>query len=172
MLHPNIQLVENEVIHGKGLVAVGPIRKGEIVSRLEPDQPTYLIKDVITWSQEDQDKLLHYGYQCREDLIVEEQGVEKYMNHSCDPNTYWLDDDTMIASRDIQPGDEITFDYATTEITIPYEMDCRCGAAICRKRVTHLDYQDEMWQARFGGYLPAHTRKAIDESKNRETDKR
>lgn len=168
MLHPNIEVVENEVIHGKGLVAVGPIRKGEIVSRLEPDQPTYLISDVLTWSQEDQDKLLHYGYQYREDKIIEEQGVEKYMNHSCDPNTMWLDDDTMIASRDIEPGEEITFDYATTEITIPFEMQCRCGAAKCRGLVTNLDHLNEAWQARYGEYLPAHTRKAIAEAKKQQ----
>src|SRR5688572_9591988 len=146
MLHPNIEVVENEVIHGKGLVAVRPILKGEIVSRLEPDQPTYLISDVMTWTQEEQDKLLHYGYQYREDKIIEEQGVEKYMNHSCDPNTEWLDDDTMIASRDIEPGEEITFDYATTEVTIPFEMQCRCGAATCRGLVTNLDHLKEDWQ--------------------------
>lgn len=161
MLHPLITLEQNEVIEGKGLVATGLIRAGEVVSRLEPGQPHFLITEVITWPQSEQDALLHYAYQCSETEIVSEQGPEKYMNHSCDPNTWWLDDDTMIARRDIQPGEEITYDYATTEIAIPWEMDCACGSALCRHKVTHLDYLDPDWQARFGDHLPAHTRKAI-----------
>lgn len=161
MLHPLIDVVENEVIHGKGFIARGLIRKGEVVSRLEPDQPHYLIADVMSWPQEQQDELLWYAYQCNEIEVVAEQGPERYMNHCCDPNTWWLDDDTMIARRDIQPGEEITFDYATTEVTIPFDMVCRCGSAICRGRVTNNDHLIPEWQARFGDHLPAHTRRAI-----------
>lgn len=161
MLHPFVQVVENEVIEGKGLVATALIRAGEVVSRLEPDQPHYLIAEVLTWSQEAQDTLLHYGYQCSETEIVSEQGPEKYMNHSCDPNTYWANDETMIARRDIAAGEELTYDYATTEITIPFEMTCRCGSPLCRQIVRHTDYLDGEWQARFGGFLPSHTRQAI-----------
>jgi hypothetical protein len=149
------------VIEGKGLVARGLIRAGEMVSRLEPDQPMFAIADVLTWPQDRQDELLHYAYQCSATHVVAEQGIERYMNHSCDPNTWWEDNDTMIARRDILPGEEITYDYATTEIRIPFQMTCRCGSAQCRGTVTNLDYQDAQWQQRYGSYLPDHTREAI-----------
>ncbi len=161
MLHPNVKVVEIDVIHGKGMLATGLIREGEVVSRLEPDQPTKTVDEVLAMPPDEREAYTHYAYQFRENLYVHEENDERYMNHSCDPNTWWLDDDTMIARRDIQPGEEITFDYATTEITVPYAMRCRCGAEICRETVTHLDYLDETWQARFGDHLPEHTRKAI-----------
>lgn len=161
MLHRNIELVDKDAIQGRGLVAKAPIRRGEIVSRLEPDQPTALISDVLTWPQEHQDELLHYGYQCNSTQIVNEQGNEKYMNHSCDPNTWWLDDETMIARRDIKEGEEVTYDYATTEVTIPFEMNCHCGAANCRGVITNRDHLNIDWQVRFGKHLPHHTLMAI-----------
>lgn len=38
-----------------------------------------------------------------------------FENHSCDPTTWFVDDITMNARRDILPGEEITYDYSTTE---------------------------------------------------------
>lgn len=161
MLHPHIQLFDNDVITGKGLVAIGFIRAGEVVSRLEPDQPMYLISDVVTWSQEEQDALLHYAYQCSATHVVSEQGDERFMNHSCDPNTWWADDDTMISRRDIHPGEEVTYDYATTELAIPFSMICRCGGVKCRGIITNHDYQDPVWRAQYDDHLPQHTLAAI-----------
>ena len=39
------------------------------------------------------------------------------MNHSCDPTCWFTDEDpeVMVACRDIQEGEEITYDYATSE---------------------------------------------------------
>ena len=161
MLHPLVRLYDNDMIEGRGLVAAGLIHAGEVVSRLEPNQPMFLIEEVITWPEEEQDDLLHYAYQCDETHVVSEQGDERFMNHSCDPNTWWLDDDTMIARRDIQPGEELTYDYATTEIAIPFEMTCQCGCPNCRGIVTNHDYEDRVWQAQYGKYLPRHTLAAI-----------
>lgn len=165
MLHKNIAVVDRGVIEGKGFIAQDLIKKGEVVSRLEPNQPTYTIAEVLAMPQEEQDKLLHYAYQYREDALVNEQGDERFMNHSCDPNIVWADDDTMIASRDILPGEEITFDYAMTEVAIPFRMECRCGSPNCRGIITNLDYRDPAWQAKYGDKLPRHTLKAIAEWK-------
>ncbi len=165
MLHKYVVVRDNDVIAGTGLVAIGEIKAGEIVSQLEPNQPMLLIADVLKMTPEEQDKVLFYGYQCSETHIVNETGDEKYMNHACDPNTWWGDDNTMIARRDIQAGEELTYDYATTEIAVPFEMDCHCGSDSCRGRVTNRDYLDSDWQARFGTHLPQHTLKAIERAK-------
>lgn len=167
MLHQFVVVKENEVIAGKGLVAIGEIKTGEVVSRLEPNQPMVLIEDVLKMPPDEQDALLFYGYQCSETHVVSETGDEKYMNHSCDPNTWWGDDNTMIARRDIQPGEELTYDYATTEVDVPFEMACHCGSDICRGRITNLDHLKPEWQARFGTHLPQHTLKAIERAKQK-----
>ncbi len=166
MLHPFVKVADLGVIQGKGLVATGFIRQGEIVSTLEPDQPMYRIADVQSWPQAEQDKLLHYAYQCSATHLVNEQGDERFMNHACDPNTWWADNDTMIARRNIQPGEELTYDYATTEITIPYEMPCTCGSSNCRGLVTNQDYLDPNWQKIYGEHLPDYTLACIREVQN------
>jgi SET domain-containing protein len=161
MLHPAIMMRSEETIEGRGLVAKAPIKAGEIVSRLDANQPKRLISELFQLSQEEQDRIMHFCYQCDAEYVVCEQGIEKYMNHSCDPNTWWSDDDTMIARRDIEAGEEITYDYATTEVYVPFEMTCLCGHANCRGVITTDDYKDPAWQARFGEHLPTHTKDAI-----------
>lgn len=165
MLHPFVSLSDKDVVAGMGLVATGLIRKGEVVSRLEPNQPMYTIAEILTWPPEELETFFVHAYQCSETHYVSEAGNERFMNHSCDPNTWWLDDDTMIARRDILPGEEITYDYATTELAIDFEMTCGCHSPICRGVISNRDYLSTEWQERFGEHLPAHTRKAIAEIK-------
>lgn len=169
MLHPNVVVSQNEVIEGKGLVASGFIAKGEVVSKLEPNQRTYRIDYVLGLSQEQQDAYMHYCYQCDEENVVCEDGDEKYMNHSCDPNTWWLDDETIIARRDIQAGEEITYDYATTDVDVPFEMECRCGEDKCRGTISHLDHLNTEWQEQYGEFLPKHVLRAVELAKSVES---
>jgi hypothetical protein len=166
MLHPLVKVVDSGVMEGKGMVAIGLIHAGEVISRLEPNQPMTPLVEFYTWSQEQQDECLIHSYQCSETHLVSEDGDEKYMNHSCDPNTWWVDDETMLARRDILPGEEITYDYSTTEVAVPLEMHCLCGSPLCRGMVTNRDHLIPEWQQRFGSYLPRHTLKAIKEAQS------
>ena len=54
----------------------------------------------------------------------------RFMNHSCDPNTR-IDGRGVIAVRAIAPGDEVTFNYNTTEWDMAVPFECRCGSAHC-----------------------------------------
>ena len=53
-------------------------------------------------------------------------------NHSCDPSVI-LDTTRMqvIATRDLAPGDELTFFYPSTEWEMSSPFICLCGAANC-----------------------------------------
>ncbi len=161
MLHPAIVMRDNETIEGRGLITIAPIKTGEIISRLNPDEPRMSITHLHQLSTDEQDQLMHYCYQCDDEHIACEQGIERFMNHSCDPNTWWGDDHTMIARRDIGAGEEITYDYATTEISVPFEMTCLCGSDHCRGNITIDDYKAPAWQAIYGDHLPSHTLRAI-----------
>ena len=81
------------------------------------------------------------------------------MNHRCDPNTGWLDDETMIATRDIQCGEELTYDYATSEIdgTFRPSWRCKCGDYGCRGIITAADCLDSDLQMRHEGLIPSWT---------------
>ncbi len=52
--------------------------------------------------------------------------IARFINHSCRPNCWWEVVDKTIwirASRTIQPGDELTYDYSTIG---DHTIKCRC----------------------------------------------
>jgi hypothetical protein len=56
----------------------------------------------------------------------------QYLNHSCEPNGYMDTVElTFRALRDIAPGEEITFNYLTTESEMAEPFNCICGSASC-----------------------------------------
>ena len=63
-----------------------------------------------------------------------------YINHSCQPNAGIRETTEIIALAEIAAGTEITFDYSTCIAEDPWEMDCFCGAANCRKRIREFKH--------------------------------
>lgn len=56
----------------------------------------------------------------------------QYLNHSCEPNGYISTTEmTFRALRDIAAGEEITFNYLTTESEMAVPFTCVCGSANC-----------------------------------------
>jgi len=54
--------------------------------------------------------------------------VENFLNHSCDPNGYInFQDLTYRAIKPIKKGEELTFNYLTTEWDLAKTFDCDCG---------------------------------------------
>lgn len=56
----------------------------------------------------------------------------KYTNHSCDPNAFF--DTTrkeLVCIKPIQPGDEITFFYPSSEWEMDRTFDCHCKSPLC-----------------------------------------
>jgi hypothetical protein len=82
-----------------------------------------------------------------DDLVVIASGeLDDYINHSCEPNcrVVFQADGRVIcqALRDIAPGEELTFDYATTTtrdglaVFPGWRFACACGAPGCRAEVS------------------------------------
>lgn len=65
--------------------------------------------------------------------------IDDFVNHSCNPNTGIRNDDSgnvvLFALRDIALGEEITFDYATTQSEGYSTMKCQCGEPNCRELI-------------------------------------
>lgn len=56
----------------------------------------------------------------------------QYLNHSCEPNGYMDTAElTFRALRTIRRGEEISFNYLTTESEMAVPFDCLCGSANC-----------------------------------------
>jgi hypothetical protein len=60
-----------------------------------------------------------------------EDEVGQYINHSCSP-TCQISGLLVKAIRDINSGDEITFDYNSNEDTLASPFECAC----CQKMIT------------------------------------
>lgn len=73
-------------------------------------------------------------------------------NHSCNPNIGVKGQVVVLARRAISAGEELAFDYETTDIA-PDPFNCRCGAAICRKRIDGTGWQSPEFRRRHDGWL-------------------
>lgn len=70
-------------------------------------------------------------------FLLAQGGPDDYINHSCSPNlAFTPEGDALYAIRDIHSGEELCFDYSTSENDPNWSMSCRCGAGTCRGMVT------------------------------------
>ena len=160
MLHPAVVASREDSIHGACLVTARRIEKGELVWEL--DEPTYTWKEIESWSEERRRDFDWYGFQCGVDRYSSPQGLSREMNHSCDPNTWWSGSTCLVARRDIETGEEITYDYSTSDVDHVFEMECSCGSPLCRGTISNRDYLDPEWRQRYGTNLPPHVLAAIE----------
>lgn len=61
-----------------------------------------------------------------------------FTNHSCDPNSGFDKDGNLIAVRGISEGEEVVWDYSTTEHNPKFRMKCNCGSNKCRRVIRSL----------------------------------
>ena len=90
------------------------------------------------------------------------------VNHSCEPNLGIRDNAfgayDFVALRPVAAGEELTFDYATTEFESIAVPECKCGADRCRGASLGYKYLTEADRARLtmvAGYILAGSRQPI-----------
>lgn len=94
----------------------------------------------------------------------EEEAIKLYNNHSCDPNCGMHGEIIFVAIRDIQPGEELTVDYAFID-NEDYSFECQCGSAKCRHTVTGFDWKIKRLQDEYYPYFAQYLKDKIDRSK-------
>ncbi len=163
MLHPGVVVRKKGTIQGNGLFSTCFIPEGTVLWQLK--DPTFTWDEIQVWPAGKIELFRKYGFQCGHNLYSLPFGDSRENNHSCHPNMWWSGSDKLLSRWDIQPGEELTYDYASSEVTLPMQFDCSCGSEYCRKKVTNLDCLDVKWQEQYGSHLPAYTLAAIDQSK-------
>jgi SET domain-containing protein len=136
--------VRQSAIHGKGMVAIRKIRKGERITEYRGER--------ITWDEAERrypvDPIPYHtflfeigdGSHCLD--AVNNATPAKWINHSCKPNCEAEEDEDervfINALRTIKAGEELTYDYnLTCEESMPLKekkrrYPCWCGAENCR----------------------------------------
>jgi hypothetical protein len=83
------------------------------------------------------------------------------VNHSCDPTCGLAGATLLVARRDIEPGEELTFDYATCDAEPYDEFECLCGTSQCRGKVTGYDWMRPDLQRRHRGWFSPYLARRI-----------
>ena len=83
-----------------------------------------------------------------------------FSNHSCDPNIGVQGQIIFVAMRDIEAGEELTHDWATTDDDT-YEMECNCGARSCRKVITGQAGDEKDLQEKYRDYMSWYLQQKI-----------
>lgn len=109
-------------IHGAGLFAVETIKKGALVwaYRSPPDYRIFIADWKSTYSKiEEWNNHRKYGYIFPGTDFIEFPGDSAiFINHSINPNIVVDSPETMISSRDISNGEELTCDYREIEVEL------------------------------------------------------
>ncbi len=79
----------------------------------------------------------------------------RFMNHSCEPNAV-IRGREVLARRDIEVWEDITFNYNTTEYDMAEPFECRCGSPICLGRIQGFRHLSEADRQRLEPVLAPH----------------
>lgn len=142
-------------IEGQGLFADEDIKKGELISYIKGKifvKKNRSMEDVLgnpDW--------VGISRNCWIDPAI----PFKYLNHSCNPNAAIRGKVSLVAIANIKKGDEITFDYSTTEVDERWEMPyrCRCGNSNCRGTITSIQKLNTKTVERYLPNIPTQIKK-------------
>ena len=113
-----VRVVHAGTPYGARLIAEAPFDAGEVIAPL----PSGKVSAHPT----------RYSIQVDEHAHWEDIGPLVYLNHSCRPSV--IVDTTrlaVVAARNLEPGDELTFFYPSTEWEMANPFTCLCGAPSC-----------------------------------------
>lgn len=115
---------------GRGVFAGQVIRKGQVIKVLTGEiLDVNKVWELVLLGKLGVDYPLQIGR--RKHMVLDT--FSALFNHSCDPNAGIRKKSELFALRNIEHGEEITFDYSLTcSPTNSWKMKCKCRATICR----------------------------------------
>lgn len=160
--------VRKSHIHGFGLFAVKLIKSGEIVAikgghiiREKMEERVPAAKDESYIQIEDK---FYIGPIRRSEV----KGNKLFLNHSCEPNVGIRGQITFVAMRDIEPGEELTYDWAMENAGGGnWKLKCKCGSKLCRDVITGNDWKNPVLQKRYKGFFSVYIGEKVAKQKGK-----
>lgn len=115
-----------------GLFAKKTIRKGTIILKIWGKILRF--HDTIRLKHKES-----YCLQVERDKYIALHFPVFLSNHSCNPNCGINENLEFFALRDIEPGEEMRWDYSTSMMERCWTMHCDCGEKNCRKLIQDFD---------------------------------
>jgi len=140
------------------------VREGRLGKSVHAIQFVYPGQVILTGWGSRVPRRTRHSFQVDHDCHVVINTEIELINHSCEPNCgvflrRGLPSLEIHALRQIEPGEELTTDYATFEYEIDFMTDpCRCNTPKCRGRITGFrDLPDEL-KVEYGPYIAEYLR--------------
>ena len=131
--------VKTSGMEGQGVYAVRDIHPGEVIGVFGgiviPEEKVEELKKTVPADKLNIDHAMYIypGFIMLHDY---ENGCDPlcFVNHSCDPSAKVVNGIVLKAVREIQKGEEISWNYKETDDVgnWNYEFKCMCGAANCK----------------------------------------
>ncbi len=136
---------------GRGVFAKAKIKKGEVIASF--DGPVFEY-DYEHWT----DDILNHVIQFDRRKWRDSNGIARLTNHSCNPNCGIKNLFDIVAMRDIEKGEQITWDYEMTEKNEWWRMRCKCQAPDCRKVIGNYTNMPLKTRKKYSGYISSWLR--------------
>jgi SET domain-containing protein len=140
--------VRNSPIHGRGVFAVAPIKKGTRLLEYKGKRVTHKEADKLYGGGAESGHT--FLFTLNDDYVIDanqDGNSARWINHSCSPNCESIceaaeDDDPahdrvfIEAIRNIKPGEELSYNYLITleekhTARLKKIWECRCGSKNC-----------------------------------------
>ena len=137
MLHPDTETRWISPTIGRGVFATRHIPKGTLTYVTDPLEVRLTPRAFDRLPPESRAAAEKYSYIDTRGIRIISWDDAKYVNHRCDCNTITTAYGFELALRDIQPGEEITDEYAL--FSEPDGMPLACGCVNCRGEIREDD---------------------------------
>jgi len=142
-------------IAGRGLMAVQPIARDEIVAIKGGHLVGTATLDALPERLQNSQIQVADGFYLVALDEAEYEPVMLFINHSCEPNVGFAGNIVLVAMRDVAAGEELTTDYALFD-DADDPMACNCGTPSCRGTISGRDWRLPELQRRYGGYFSTY----------------
>jgi uncharacterized protein len=139
-------------IEGRGLVAVAPIARDEIVAIKGGHIVDTATLNGLPERLRNSDVQIADGLHLAAVADAEYEPVMLFINHSCEPNVGFAGNIVLVAMSYIAAGEELTTDYALFD-DADDPMTCNCGKPSCRGTISGRDWQLPELQRKYGSYF-------------------
>ena len=133
---------------GHGSFALEFIAAGEVIAAFGGRCVSRHELDLLTADQQSR------SIQIEDELFLAgapEPEPADFVRHSCEPNCGMHGNTVVVALRDIAPGEQVTYDHAMTNGSDFDDVECGCGTASCRGKITGNDWMLPELQLRYRG---------------------
>jgi hypothetical protein len=151
-ISPKARKGEVSPIAGRGLRAVAPIAKDEVVAIKGGHIVDTATLNALPERLRNSEVQIADGFHLVALEEAEYEPVMLFLNHSCEPNVGFAGNVVLVAMRDVAAGEELTTDYALFDDT-DATMNCTCGTPSCRGTIHGRDWRRPDLQHRYGPYF-------------------